>query len=86
VPLGAEILLTTGLANTILAAFNLLPIPPLDGSAVLERLLPKRWLEPYLQLRRLSFFLFIGLFLVGGDVLGRVFSPAIELWLKLLPI
>lgn len=85
VPLGAEILAMAGLANTILAAFNLLPIPPLDGSSVPERLLPRRWLEPYLRLRRLSFFAFIGLFLVGGDVLSRVFEPAIDLWLRLLP-
>ena len=85
VPLGAEILFVTGLANTILAAFNLLPIPPLDGSSVPERLLPVRFLRPYLKLRQYSFFLFIGLFLVGGDLLARVFQPAIELWAGLLP-
>ncbi len=85
VPLGAELLFVAGLANTILAAFNLLPIPPLDGSAVPERLLPERWLIPYLQLRKYSFFLFIGLFLVGGDLLGRVFEPAIRLWAGFLP-
>src|SRR2546427_1148881 len=33
-------LLLFGLVNVILAAFNLIPLPPLDGSAVLERLLP----------------------------------------------
>ena len=80
----AEVLLTFGLANVILAAFNLIPIPPLDGSSIPERLLPRRWLVPYLRLRRYSFFVFIGLFLVGGDLLGRVLDPAVDLWLRLL--
>ena len=36
-------LLITGDINIILAAFNLLPIPPLDGSRVLGVILPKRF-------------------------------------------
>ncbi len=80
----AEVVAIFGLANVILAVFNLLPIPPLDGSAVFERFLPVRWLTPYLQLRRYSFFLFIGLFLLAGDLLGRVLNPAVELWFRLL--
>lgn len=81
--LGAEIVFTFGLANVVLAAFNLLPIPPLDGSAVFERILPQRMLVPYLRLRQFSFFVFIGLFLVGGDILGSLLRPAVDLWLRL---
>ena len=40
-----------GLVNLILAAFNLLPIPPLDGSAIIERFVPTRHLPRYYQLR-----------------------------------
>ena len=40
-----------GLVNLVLAVFNLLPIPPLDGSAVIERLVPQRNLASYYQLR-----------------------------------
>ncbi len=36
-----------GLQNLWLAIFNLLPIPPLDGSAIIERLLPARALKGY---------------------------------------
>jgi Zn-dependent protease len=33
--------------NMLLLAFNLLPIPPLDGSQVLKHLLPRAWILPY---------------------------------------
>jgi Zn-dependent protease len=40
-----------GLANLLLAAFNLLPIPPLDGSAVIERFVPNKHLGAYYHYR-----------------------------------
>ncbi len=40
-----------GLSNLVLAAFNLIPIPPLDGSAIIERFIPVRNLPRYYQLR-----------------------------------
>ncbi len=85
-PLGttAEVVALFGVANVVLAVFNMLPIPPLDGSAVVERLLPARYLLPYLKLRQYSFFLFIGLFFVAGDLLGKVLNPAVDLWFRLL--
>ena len=83
-PLLAEVLFSLGLANVVLAVFNLIPIPPLDGSAVFERILPERLLVPYLRIRQFSFFLFIGLFLVGSDVFGRILDPFIDLWFRLL--
>ena len=39
-PLWTEVLFYLGLVNIGLAVFNLLPIPPLDGSVLVERLLP----------------------------------------------
>ncbi|MGH9021326.1 MAG: site-2 protease family protein [Acidimicrobiales bacterium] len=41
-----------GLVNLLLAAFNLIPIPPLDGSAIIERFIPQRNLAGYYQFRR----------------------------------
>ena len=79
-----DVVLMFGLANIILAAFNLIPIPPLDGSAVLERLLPRRWLVPYLRLRQYSFFVFIGLFFFGADIFGKWIQPAVDAWAHLL--
>jgi Zn-dependent protease len=43
--------LLLGIVNLFLAALNLLPIPPLDGSAVIERLVPRRHLARYFYLR-----------------------------------
>lgn len=40
-----------GLVNLTLAAFNLLPIPPLDGSALIERFVPVRSLPRYYEIR-----------------------------------
>jgi Zn-dependent protease len=40
-----------GTVNITLAAFNLLPIPPLDGSAIIERFIPMKKLPGYYQLR-----------------------------------
>jgi Zn-dependent protease len=40
-----------GLANLVLAAFNLIPIPPLDGSAIIERFIPNRHLPSYYHMR-----------------------------------
>jgi Zn-dependent protease len=40
-----------GIVNLTLAVFNLLPIPPLDGSAIIERFVPNHHLPRYYQLR-----------------------------------
>jgi Zn-dependent protease len=71
-----------GLVNLVLAVFNLLPIPPLDGSAVISRFLPTRSLPTYYRFRQRAmpfFFLLIILdfsfFHVGTNLL-----PDLENW------
>ena len=51
--------------NVILAVFNLIPIPPLDGSALIERCLPALGTAHYYQLR--MGFLIVVLLLVFVD-------------------
>ncbi len=83
-PLYAKVIFEAGLVNVILAAFNLIPIPPLDGSAVIERLLPARAWPTYLKLRQYSMLLlFVLIFAVDG-ALDRVFEPAVRFWFDLL--
>lgn len=52
------------LINIFLALFNLLPIPPFDGSHIVEGLLPERAARAYEKLRPFGFVLFFLLLLV----------------------
>lgn len=73
-----------GIINVILAAFNLIPLPPLDGSAIVERLLPASWWPTWAKVRQWSMGVLILLVLLVPSALDRVFGPAIELWGSLL--
>ena len=51
--------------NIILAAFNLIPIPPLDGSKILMGFVPSRIQELMARLEPFGFFIIIGLLYLG---------------------
>jgi len=71
--------------NILLAVFNLLPIPPLDGSRVISALLPNPLSYRYNQLEQYGFFILIGLMFLGGftyivwPIVGLVLS-----WMSVL--
>jgi Zn-dependent protease len=78
---------TLGLVNLILAVFNLIPIPPLDGSAIIERFLPRRSLAKYYQLRARALpFFFIALILLTWttNIAGTWLAGIENWWLRLL--
>ena len=79
-PIGYELLYLAGFANVIIAAFNLIPIPPLDGSAVVERLLPRSVLPAYYRLRSLSMVLVLLLVFLAPGVLNSIFAHALSIW------
>lgn len=81
-----EIVLNLGVINVFLGTFNLLPVPPLDGSALLERLLPARLWPGYLQFRRYSMLLvFVVVFWFHG-IIDAVMDPVARLWSSLAGI
>jgi Zn-dependent protease len=62
-----QIFFYAGLANIVLGTFNLIPCPPLDGAAVLERFLPEHLLPGYYNLQPFLMFLpFILILLFHG--------------------
>ncbi len=69
----ALILFYATLVNTYLAVFNLIPVPPLDGSGILSSLLSPAALAKYERLRPFGFFIVIILVSVG--VLDIVIRP-----------
>lgn len=59
--------------NVNFAIFNMLPIPPLDGSKVLMNILPGNLAYRFAQLEQYSFFILIGLMMT--PILGMIIIP-----------
>ena len=68
--------------NLMLALFNLLPIPPLDGSHVMKYLLPPAWSLRYQQLGMYGIFILLLLFLtpIGMPLFARWMWPSTALF------
>lgn len=81
-PFLAQMCLQGLVINVSLAWFNLLPIPPLDGSRVVSYFLPMRAALSYARLENYGFVILLVL-LVSG-VLGRVLEPLVRGSLDLL--
>lgn len=70
-----EVMVGAGISlNFLLAVFNLLPVPPLDGARVLTGLLPARLAAGYQRLHGVAVVVFFALFLSG--MMSWVLWPA----------
>ena len=65
--LGDHVLALTVYVNLALATFNMIPIPPLDGSRVMTWLMPREFREPYNRIGSFGIMLvFAAVYLVPG--------------------
>jgi Zn-dependent protease len=76
------LLFSLAVVNLVLAVFNLIPIPPLDGSHVVGALLPPRLHWRWVQLERYGFLLLFALLWTG--FLGLVLRPFMNVLLWIL--
>ncbi len=65
-----ELLVTAIFLNVNLAIFNLIPIPPLDGSRIVDGFLPYRFRPQWERLMSFSPFLLIGVFIFAGRIIS----------------
>lgn len=70
--------------NLVLGVFNLIPIPPLDGSRILAGLLPQELASSYARIEPYAFVILIAFIWLG--LLGRVIWPIVWFLLSLLGI
>ncbi len=63
------------LFNFILIFFNLLPIPPLDGSHVVKHLLPPAWQRSYVKIGAFGLIVLVGLLTIGRPILDLWMAP-----------
>ena len=74
--------------NLLLAVFNLLPIPPLDGSKIFALLLPEKEANAYMSISGIGIFIifFLLVFPIGGFSLGQFIFSVLTFAEKLLGI
>lgn len=72
------------LMNIVLMVFNLLPIPPLDGSRIVAKFLKGQALYSYRKLERFGLFIVFGLLWLG--VISSILYPALNFAIRHLDL
>ena len=81
-PILSGFLLMFCATNLILGLFNLIPVPPLDGSRIVMGLLPDDLLQGYMRLEPFGFIIIFALLWMGA--LDRVIGPIFETLIRWL--
>jgi len=72
------------LINVVLMVFNLLPVPPLDGSRIVARFLRGRALWNYMRIEPYGMFIVFGLLFLG--VISQLLTPVLTIAVRMLDI
>jgi len=75
-PLRVSIPLLFAAVNLLLGVFNFLPIPPLDGASMIERILPRDQLAGWYKFRPYGMLVLLLILFTG--TLGRIITPFLE--------
>ena len=79
----AEILITTVMVNLGFFIFNMIPIPPLDGSRVLYALAPEFVRRGMEAIERFGIIVIFGLVLLASAAIGRFMGSAMEFFITI---
>ncbi len=73
--------------NLIFAFFNLIPIPPLDGSKIISYILPQKAVFYYMELERYGFFILLFIIVIGNllgfSLLFWIMNPFLNFFYRL---
>lgn len=61
--------------NLVLAVFNLIPLPPLDGSQIISSLLPGRQADVFARIAPYSPFILMILIILPYNIIGKITHP-----------
>jgi Zn-dependent protease len=79
-----DLLVMMVILNVTLGVFNLVPLPPLDGSRIVDGLMPLRLRPAWDQFSRIAPFILLGLLFFPGRPIARILAGPSDLVLTVL--